>query len=179
MLKQLFLGAFLWLSLAIIVAPLLAIVAIPLCRWIGLRVPLRFIVLIALPTGFVFQAFLAWALSDGVIQGAILGVPLRSFIGAMSAVPLAYGLYLLRRWRKDIYGIIEVATGFGTILIAAAGTFAAATLIALLGGVYVIIRGLTNIEDADRPAHVKPIREPYAPPPPRYRGPRSRAAFSR
>jgi hypothetical protein len=59
--------------------------------------------------------------------------------------------YLLRSRHKAIFGAIEVLVAVATLAITASGmtpeTFVATTL-GFLGGVYVFVRGLTNMADA-------------------------------
>jgi hypothetical protein len=68
----------------------------------------------------------------------------------------AYGLYLLRRSYRSIYGAIEVPVGIAAIAAAvlaptssdaSVGMSDVSRLIGVLGGVYIIVRGLDNIDE--------------------------------
>jgi hypothetical protein len=64
------------------------------------------------------------------------------------AVLTAWGLYLLRDRVRSAYGLTEVIAGIAAIstsVLSRAGT-EAAHLIAVLGGIYIVVRGLDNIE---------------------------------
>jgi hypothetical protein len=72
---------------------------------------------------------------------------------------VAVAFYRVRRWSRLLFGAIELAAGIGVIVIgefppnAIAGTVdswtlgsRAAHMLALMGGVYIVVRGLDNIE---------------------------------
>ncbi|MGE0257305.1 MAG: hypothetical protein AB7H71_16840 [Alphaproteobacteria bacterium] len=74
-------------------------------------------------------------------------------------VVVAVAFYRVRRWNRLVFGAIEVAAGIGVIVIgefppsAIAGAAEswtlgsrAAHLLALMGGVYIVVRGLDNID---------------------------------
>jgi hypothetical protein len=74
-------------------------------------------------------------------------------------VVVAFGFYRVRCWSRFLYGVMEVGAGIGVIVIsefppsaitATANTWAlgsrAAHILALMGGVYVVVRGMDNID---------------------------------
>ena len=74
-------------------------------------------------------------------------------------VVVAVGFYRIRCWSRLLYGAMEVVAGIGVIILgefppkaitAAASTWTlgsrAAHMLALMGGVYIVVRGLDNID---------------------------------
>src|SRR3954453_12235985 len=73
-------------------------------------------------------------------------------------VAVAVGFYRVRRWSRLLYGAIEVAAGTGVIIIgefppnaivsASSWTLGsrAAHVLAVMGGVYIVVRGIDNID---------------------------------
>jgi hypothetical protein len=76
-------------------------------------------------------------------------------------VVVAVAFYRIRCWSRLLFGAMEVAAGIGVIVIGefppnavvtAANTWTlgsrAAHILALMGGVYIVVRGLDNIDQA-------------------------------
>jgi len=82
-------------------------------------------------------------------------------------VAVAIVFYRVRCWSRSLYGAMEVAAGIGVIIIgefpptaiASASSWAlgsrAAHVLALMGGVYIMVRGIDNI-DQGRPGRWRP-----------------------
>jgi hypothetical protein len=73
-------------------------------------------------------------------------------------IALGYAVFLVREWSRDFYGIMEVIFGFATAAIPFLTLFSGNTdaveakrfalYASLLGGFYVIVRGVDNIDKA-------------------------------
>jgi hypothetical protein len=81
------------------------------------------------------------------------------FVGLL----LGVSLFALRRWRKDVYGGVEVIVAF--VILATSGhavttSNIAAAAVGFVGAVYVIVRGMTNFTEGRaerRPTKSRPI----------------------
>ena len=96
-------------------------------------------------------------------------------IFAVALIVSAVLLYRLRCRHRAIYGVGEVVFGVASILWAAQGLLDAltshkpgpqldaATMIGLIAGLYIVIRGLNNVEEAIgiKPGHILKGRFPY------------------
>ena len=71
------------------------------------------------------------------------------FVAAVAGLLVAVGLYNLRLRVRPLYGLIEIVIGTISILFATnQAASPATTFITAVGGIYVIVRGLDNIEQS-------------------------------
>jgi uncharacterized membrane protein YoaK (UPF0700 family) len=94
-----------------------------------------------------------------LVVGAAIAVaiarPAEAFVIRFSTIPIsvalgllaAIAMFTLRKYRKDIYGAIEVIVAFFTLAIAGdtvTRSDVEAAMIGFLGAVYVLVRGMTH-----------------------------------
>jgi hypothetical protein len=94
--------------------------------------------------GAVFSVLTRWPIDHSSIL-------LFQILFVVIIVAVAISLYLLRRKRRRLYAMLEIAFGVSASIFAANGITAATdydsqfrNLVAALGGIYIIIRGLDN-----------------------------------
>ena len=102
---------------------------------------------------------LGWVEIALLAIGAAIAVaaahPAEALVIRITTVPTAVGLgllaaagmFVLRKYRKDLYGAIEVIVAFFTLAVAGdtvAQSDVAAAMVGFLGAVYVLVRGMTN-----------------------------------
>jgi hypothetical protein len=123
----------------------------------------------------------SWAASLADFAAIIfVGVTTTWFVGAFTiwsmyywwgipyAIGLAFGLYILRSKQRFVYGSIEVIVGIAAIsttIFSQSSSPGLALLIAVSSGIYIIVRGLDNIDnglgnpDQKLPAWLRPVLE--------------------
>ena len=114
----------------------------------GRRVPHLIILGILFVPAYVLPSITGvWLLSKFVVSGP-LGLPDR-FVACSTTVVIGVVLYMFRRRQQMLYGLCEV--GFATAVawhtLGAPSRDATTNLLALIGVVYLVVRGFTNLAD--------------------------------
>ena len=93
----------------------------------------------------------AFAVSDPGIR-LINSAAQRPVLSVALGIFAATNLYLVRRWNRVVFGGVEVAFALVTfaVIVREAASITGTVAVAFFGAVYVLIRGLTNIEEGWR-----------------------------
>lgn len=99
--------------------------------------------------GLVFATgAVAYAISQPALR--LLAEPMTPIGVTIVGVMFATMLYAMRRWRKDLYGLLEVFVAVATLAAVGSqqlGADLVPSLVGFVGAVYVLVRGLVNFTE--------------------------------